>query len=198
VATVTQSPTTTISTVSKTATASATTTVVPTVTKTVIVVPQVTMTVSYGVVGGGLGYSAPVFHYILNGVPQTLTLTTTPAAVSVDVLSVWSVTPNSLTGSTSSERWFSTQLLTGIAIPITLQFQFQHQYYLTMQVSGPGSVVPSSGWQNAGLTVTVTAIPKPGHTFNSWTGVGTGSYTGTNNPATITMNSAITETAKFT
>jgi uncharacterized repeat protein (TIGR02543 family) len=64
--------------------------------------------------------------------------------------------------------------------------------------STAGSATPSSGWHNAGQTVTIKATAKSGHTFKSWTGSGTGSYTGTKNPATITMNAAITETATFT
>ena len=36
------------------------------------------------------------------------------------------------------------------------------------------------------------------YSFSGWTGSGTGSYSGTNNPASITMNGPITETAAFT
>jgi hypothetical protein len=161
---------------------------------------HVTMTVSYSVVCGGSGYSAPVFHYILNGLSKTMTLGTAGKAVSVDAGSAWSVTPNPLTGSGSSQRWYSTQRLQGTAAAGTTVFKFQHQYYLTMKVSSStaGSVTPSSGWHNAGQTVTIKATAKTGHTFKSWTGKETGSYTGTANPATITMNAAITETANFT
>lgn len=71
-------------------------------------------------------------------------------------------------------------------------------FYLTMQVSGNGYVSPSSGNQIAGSQVTITGTPNLGcHSFYHWTGTGTGSYSGTNNPATITMDSAITETATF-
>jgi hypothetical protein len=157
----------------------------------------VMMTVSYSVVGGGTP-TPPVFHYVLKGVSKSLTLTTTPMTVSVDVGSTWSVTPNPLGGSTSSQQWYSTQTLTGTASATPIIFTFQHQYYLTMLVSGPGTVTPSSGWYNSGQTVTIKATENSGHTFKSWTGSGTGSYTGTTNPATITMNSAITETATFT
>src|SRR5436190_626874 len=34
--------------------------------------------------------------------------------------------------------------------------------------------------------------------FTGWTGSGTGSFTGTTNPVSITMNGPITETAAFT
>jgi hypothetical protein len=66
-----------------------------------------------------------------------------------------------------------------------------------MKTTGPGTVTPSSGWYNAGAKVTIIGTANSGHKFKSWTGTGTGSYTGSTNPATITMNSAITETATF-
>jgi hypothetical protein len=156
------------------------------------------MTVSYSVVGGG-SPTAPVFHYVLKGVSQSLTLTKTGKAVSVDVGSTWSVGPNPLGTSTSSERCYATpSSLTGTASATTLVFTFQNQYYLTMLVNGPGTVTPSSGWYNKGQKVTITATPTSGHKFKSWTGSGTGSYTGTSTSRTITMNAAITETATFT
>jgi len=159
----------------------------------------VTMTVSYSVNGGGLGYSAPVFRYLLNGVSQSLTLEKNRKTVAVDAGSNWSVTPNPLTGSTSTEQWYANQsTLTGTASPTPMVFTFLRQYYLTMQANGPGSVSPNNGWYNAGQTVTITATPNPGHTFKSWTGTGKGHYKGTSSPATVTMNSAIMETATFT
>jgi hypothetical protein len=155
------------------------------------------MTVSYAILGGGTP-SAPTFNYVLNGAVNSLTLTTTAQTVSVDLGSAWSVTPNPLGGSSSSQQWYSTQALTGTASASTIVFIFQHQYYLTMKASGPGTVTPSSGWYNSGAKVTIKATPNAGHKFTKWTGTGTGSYTGTKNPATITMNAAITETATFT
>jgi hypothetical protein len=158
---------------------------------------QVTMTVSYSVVGSGTP-TAPVFHYILKGASKSLTLTTTPTKVSADSGSTWSITPNPLTGSTSTQRWYSAQALTGKASGTTIVFTFQHQFVLTMKANGPGTVSPSSGtWYNAGAKVTITATPNSGHKFKSWTGSGSGSYTGAKSPVTITMNSAITETANF-
>ena len=37
-----------------------------------------------------------------------------------------------------------------------------------------------------------------GHSFTNWTGSGTGSFSGTTNPASITMGGPITENAAFT
>jgi len=92
-----------------------------TVSATFTTVSTVTMTVSYSMVGGG-NPTAPVFHYVLGGVSKSLTLTKTGKAVSVDAGSPWSVTPNPLTGSGSSQRWFSSQALTGTASATTIVF----------------------------------------------------------------------------
>jgi len=188
-ATSTQTTTATSSTsASTTLTYSTTTSVAPT---------QLTMTVSYSVLNGGRP-TAPAFNYVLNGVPESLALTETPKAVSVDAGSTWSVTPNPLIGSTSTDQWISSQTLSGTTSATTIVFSFQHQYYLVVQASGHGSVSPNDGWYNAGAQVIVTAIPNSGYTFKGWTGTGRGHYKGTSNPATLTMNSAITETANFT
>jgi hypothetical protein len=161
-------------------------------------VAQAYMTLSYVVIGGGTP-SAPIFYYYAKGGAKTLTLTKKPKIVSVDAGTTWWVSPNPLSGSSSSQQWIAdASTVTGIASNETVTFTFQHQYYLTMHAKGLGSVVPVSGWQNSGLTVTITAIPNSGHKFNSWTGTGLGCYKGTSNPATVTMNAAITETATFT
>jgi hypothetical protein len=84
--------------------------------------------------------------------------------------------------------------------PSKITWKWKTQYYLTLQANATsdGSVSPSNGWYDSGSKVQISATPSSGHGFKSWTGSGTGSYTGTNNPTTITMNSAITETATFT
>jgi len=157
----------------------------------------VTMTVSYTVVGGG-SPTAPVFQYVLNGASKSLTLTKNAKAVFVDAGSTWSVTSNPLGGSGPSQQWYSTQPLSGATSSTTIVFTFQHRYSLTMLVNGPGTVTPSNGWYNSGATVTITATPNSGHAFKSWTGTGKEHYTGKSASHTITINSAITETATFT
>jgi len=77
---------------------------------------------------------------------------------------------------------------------------YASQYELIMNVypSGAGSTNPSgTTWYNAGTQVQISASPNAGYIFVSWSGVGTISYSGSNNPATVTMNSPINETANF-
>lgn len=74
---------------------------------------------------------------------------------------------------------------------------FTTQYYLTMNASTGGTVSPSSGWHNSGAQVPITATPSSGYEFDRWTGIGNGSYSGTNRSASVTMNGPITQTASF-
>jgi hypothetical protein len=76
---------------------------------------------------------------------------------------------------------------------------YSTQYYLTTDVSptGTGTVSSSSSWFSNGSSVTLTAKAVSGYAFSSWSGSGTGSYTGTNNPLTLTINGPVSETANF-
>ncbi len=61
---------------------------------------------------------------------------------------------------------------------------------------------PGSGWYDAGCTVQISVdspVNSGGYqyAFVSWSGSGTGSYTGTNNPATFTIQDVTTETANW-
>ncbi len=92
--------------------------------------------------------------------------------------------------------------LTGIISAQTVTGSYTTQYYMNV-TSGFGSTT-GSGWYSAGSTATISAA-APGvgigeqYVWNGWTGTGSGSYTGTNNPGTnaVTMNAAITETASW-
>ena len=74
-------------------------------------------------------------------------------------------------------------------------------YTLTMHTAGTGTgtVSPSTGSQTAGAQVTITGTPGMGcNSFEYWVGSGYGSYSGYNNPSTVTMDgNSVTETAYF-
>src|SRR5947208_196034 len=82
-------------------------------------------------------------------------------------------------------------------INTTYTANFRTQYYLTMAHGTGGTVTPASGWKNSGAAVSITATPTNNTTvsysFTGWTGTGTGSYSGTANPVSITMTGPITE-----
>ena len=74
---------------------------------------------------------------------------------------------------------------------------FTVQYFLTMNAAPGGAVSPQSNWFNSGQVVQISAMPNSGFTFVAWAGSGTGSFSGTTNPANVTMNGPITEVAGF-
>jgi len=164
---------------------------------------QYLQTLSYSVVGGG-SPNPPSFTANQFGASTPQVLTTTATGYWYDYCcgptwsELWSVT-NPLGGSSASEQWVTSQATGQITSAQTIAFAYQHQYYLTMKVnvSYDGSVTPSSGWYNVGAQVSIQAVPAKGYRFLWWTGTGAGSYTGSTNPTTITMNAAITEMAIF-
>lgn len=110
--------------------------------------------------------------------------------------------------SSTTGRRFDLTSVSGPASPIagagTITPTYQVQYRLIMAANA-GTTTPAVGetWYNSGLPVTITATPPstvPGerYNWNGWTGSGIGSYSGPNNPQTITMNDAISETASWT
>ncbi|MBI5021905.1 MAG: T9SS type A sorting domain-containing protein [Ignavibacteriales bacterium] len=96
--------------------------------------------------------------------------------------------------------WTNGTTLTSIISPLvntTYTVNFITQRYLTMVANDGGTVTPQSGWFNHGQIVTITAYPDPNYSFNIWSGTA-GGYSGRTNPASVTMNQPITETASFT
>jgi len=99
----------------------------------------------------------------------------------------------------STVRYVCTPKEINVSSQGSYTFSYTTLYWLTMQAnpSNGGTVSPNSGWYPAGQPWTISASSASGWTFQSWTGSGTGSYSGPNNPATITINGPITETANF-
>jgi hypothetical protein len=79
----------------------------------------------------------------------------------------------------------------------TYTAKFGTQYYLTISAGTGGHVSPGSSWRTSGSTFSISATPSTGYSFSTWTGSGTGSYSGTDNPRSITMMGPIAETATF-
>jgi len=75
--------------------------------------------------------------------------------------------------------------------------KWKKQYFLTMMNSTYGEVSPSSDWYDEGSEIEIFATSDEGKEFNRWLGTGQGSYSGTEQKATIYMNSPIREMASF-
>ncbi len=80
----------------------------------------------------------------------------------------------------------------------TYTAKFGTQYYLTMSAGTGGHVSPASSWRGSGSTFSISATPSTGYSFSTWTGSGSGSYSGPDNPRSITIMGPITEAANFT
>ena len=135
----------------------------------------------------GTTYSSTQTFSWVSGSSHTIA-TTSPQSGGTGVRYVWT-------------KWSDSGAISHTVAPTTNKTYtatFRTQYYLTMSHGTGGTVSPASGWRNSGATVSISATPASGYSFSSWTGSGTGSYSGTNNPASITMNGPITETAAFT
>ena len=186
-ATITPTPT---PTATPTATATATPTPTPTPTPTVQVTVQ-TAPLGLAFTVDGTTYSSTQTFSWARGSSHTIS-TISPQNGATGVRFVWS-------------RWSDSSGLSHTVAPTTnttYTATFTTQYYLTMVAGTGGTVSPTSQWKNSGATVSITATPtnntQVSYSFAGWTGSGTGSYSGTNNPASITMNGPITENAAFT
>jgi hypothetical protein len=90
------------------------------------------------------------------------------------------------------------QTITTPSSSYTFAANLSTQYDLTMAAGTGGSVSPIGGWYDSGSVVAIGATPTSGYSFSSWAGSGTGSYSGTINSTSVTMNAPIFETATFT
>src|SRR6266487_6220891 len=99
-----------------------------------------------------------------------LVLSTSPQNVWLDSASAWSVSPQTLAGSTSKVRWFAPVVSGFESGTNPINVVYIHQYYVIFVVGlGSGSTSPMSSWQNAGSTITIAALPAPGYKFAAWT-----------------------------
>ena len=80
----------------------------------------------------------------------------------------------------------------------TYTANFATQYYLAISAGAGGSASPGSLWTNSSAVVNISAPASNGFSFGSWTGNGSGSYSGNNSAASVTMNGPVNQLASFT
>jgi hypothetical protein len=74
---------------------------------------------------------------------------------------------------------------------------FATMYLVTISASSGGTAGPTTVWEAAGGTVTLSAVAASGDQFVNWTGTGTGAYSGTSASTTLTVNGPVSEFATF-
>lgn len=159
-----------------------------------------------------------VFNFVSNSVPVTVQASAAGAAFSVDGTAytnaytfTWpsgsshTIAATNLENAGTDTRYIWNSWSDGGAIshPVsptlgaTLTANFTTQYYLTLNAGAGGSVNPPGLWTNSGLALSISATPSNRFSFRDWGGTGNASYSGNDNPATITLNGPITENAVF-
>ncbi|MFH1313982.1 MAG: YCF48-related protein [Candidatus Eisenbacteria bacterium] len=152
-----------------------------------------------------------VVSVVVNTNPDSLSFTVDGVAYMSEQTFTWGSGDSHTIGTSSPQSggsgtrylwtsWSDGGAITHTVSPTSNQTFTAHldtQYYLTMVAAAGGSVTPSSDWHDAGDSVTISASADSGFRFEAWAGVGNGSYSGSDNPATITLNGPISETAAF-
>jgi hypothetical protein len=162
------------------------------ITETANFTPNVAVTVQASLAGlsftvDGTTYTNTQTFSWTPGSNQTIA-TSTPQSGGTGVQYVWS-------------SWSDGGAISHTVAPTTgttYAANFTTQYYLTMNAGVGGSVSPASGWNDSGANVNISGTASNGYVFSAWVGIGSGSYSGTNSSASVTMNGPITETASFT
>ena len=156
---------------------------------------QYMITLSYSVVGGGSGYSAPSFTANAFGVSSPQTLTGSGVGYWFDAGS-WSAI-NPLGGSSGSEQWTTTTGTGTISSSQTIVLTYNNQYYFTVN-SAAGTNPTGQGWYNAGTTaassvsasVNIVGPPSISYTSTGFTGTGNAPPSGSTTSVSFTINSA--------
>ncbi|NPA74721.1 MAG: helix-hairpin-helix domain-containing protein [Euryarchaeota archaeon] len=124
---------------------------------------------------------------------------------------------SNLSNDAGGHRWISQTPPSGtISASTTITGHYYEQFYLTINTTydtgySSGQLfgaaknysAPGSGWYDAGCKVTIKVDSPVSDSsgkefaFTSWTGSGTGSYSGTANPANFTIQDVTTETANW-
>src|SRR5208283_1374446 len=131
---------------------------------TLTIKQAIPLTLGYLVQGSGSGYSAPTITYVYNGTSSQVSLSSTPSIIYTDQNSQWSVN-SALAGSTSTERWETSQTTSGSAASATsINFVFYHQFYVSFGYSvvggGSGYTAPTATTVQFGSKVSETSGQK--------------------------------------
>ena len=134
----------------------------------------------------GRNYSSAQTFAWTAGVNHTIA-TTTPQSGGAGVRYLWN-------------SWSDGGAISHVVHPnasTTFTADFTTLFYLSLNAGAGGSVSPANLWTNSGAAVRISATPSNGFAFRGWTGSGDGSYSGGNNPASVSMNGPVTQEAAF-
>lgn len=140
----------------------------------------------------GTAYSVTVNGIIYSAIAPNSISMTFPSGTSL------TYSYQSPIGTSSGTRYLTSSSGT-VTSTTTVTASYMQQFYLQVssQPATGNNKASGTGWYSAGSTVSIVATPGKAYTFSGWSGSGSGSYAGMQNPATVTMNSPISEIANF-
>jgi YVTN family beta-propeller protein len=143
--------------------------------------------------------SGMVWYVVLNG---TKTSSNTSSITFLKPNGTYSFTIENPVNGTYGVRYFpknatGTVTVNGKATQVNVTFTTQYYLLIRVTPSNGGTVSPSSGWYNSQSSIKLNAIANASFMFTSWTGTGTGNYSGIYNPHNITIGGPVNETAVF-
>jgi protein phosphatase len=153
--------------------------------------------------------AAPRFNYSENGIVKGgyLKLSPDSTPLMVDVGTQWTINVTPVLHGLLGERWDCNCSRNGNATAnnnTIIEFIYNHQYLLTMKANPPNvepnETYPEIGqtWEKARSSVPINATSSSKFEFVSWFGCNRdGCYSGSENPAKVTMNGPVNETAVF-
>jgi hypothetical protein len=157
---------------------------------------QYLVATSYSITGGGTP-PYPVLSGYQFGAAVTSPISS-GGSIWLDAATSWSY-PNLLQGSGAGERWIALSGGNGTVGPeSSLAVSYQHEFYVALSANplAGGKATPGS-WFPAGGSAQLSASANGGWAFAGWTGAGQGSYSGSDQTLSVTVDSPIEETANF-
>ena len=155
---------------------------------------QYLVTFGFSIVGGGSSYSPPAATCQRFGDHITPAMGTQIWADATQ----YSLT-NPLPGLSSSEQWTTNSASGTVLSPGRIDVAYSHQYYVTTKLDpvAGGSISVMSGWFDTSAPFQTIASPNSGWQFETWSGSGQGSYSGSSSSLQTVVNAPLTETAIF-
>jgi hypothetical protein len=135
----------------------------------------------------GMSYSSPRTFDWVSGSEHTVSTDSLQPGGLADIRYRWN-------------SWSDAGMLTHIVAPVvptTYTADLSTQFFVTTAADTGGSVSPASGWFDSAQTIQVAAVPIAGFGFVAWSGAGNGSYSGPANPANVSVQGPITQSADF-
>ena len=166
------------------------------ITETASFVNSTTYLVDYSETGlpSGTTWSATLNGLVQSSAAESITFNVTNGSYTYVVESPISGGPDTQYATPTVDGSFSVD---GAGVPVAVPYTTEYLLTTGALPDGGGSVSPATSWIAAGSLVNLSAVPASGYAFDGWNGSGAGNYTGSDDPAAVSMHGPVQETALF-